>query len=170
MLPLVVRIDADDTRSAEQLKLDGWREEDVLVSYSRENPRRMPSPNVRRARADECESVAALATRTFHPKNKTEWVREAFARDDRVVYVEESTDGSVAGFLIVRYDKNNLVIDLIGSAVRKSGTGRRMVETVEWLSGYRYTRAGTQENNIVARQFYAALGFNMKRYRRTFYK
>ena len=38
MLPLVVRISDDDERSAEQLKLDGWREIEVLETWQHEAP------------------------------------------------------------------------------------------------------------------------------------
>ena len=184
-LPFCVRIDADDTRSAEQLKLDGWREgDDTLETYMRPHDlnghlTRDPPPGAC-AKPEEVDVCIAIANDAFSPKDKTAWVREAFERNDRHVFVKRE-GGEVVGFIITRVDPGIMVVDLIASKYPRRGIGGYLIDAALWQTPYWRTksgttmphtqvRAGTSSANSVARQFYTGLGFAPLHTRRTFFK
>lgn len=169
-MTLTVRIDADDIRSADMLLQDGWREGDELVIYRRTSgPRLHGHPAIRGAIIEDVESVVALANMAFSPKDKTHWIQDAFDRNDRRIYVAEQ-HGRIAGFLITRKEPETLVIDLIGTGPRLGGYGKSLIEHAEFSEPEPFTQAGTQIHNADAREFYAALEFQVVKIRRTFHK
>lgn len=182
-LPLCVRIDADDSRSAQQLLADGWREIDVLETYVRavdDFSVREDAPSVSRATSDDADDCVTIANAAFAPKDKTEWVREAFGRKDRLVFVCRR-NGEIVGFVIIRQEPATIVIDLIASKYPRRGIGEELIAGAEWKTPYwrasavrtiphSQTRAGTNSTNEAARQFYRKLGFITDNRKRTFHK
>lgn len=167
MLPLTVRIDADDTRSAEMLKQDGWREGDELTTYWKDKGAGGLPWFIRYARRNDENEVVKIANRAFSPKDKTAWVRDAFNRLDRTVLVWEE-DKALLGFIILRDKPQTIVIDLIGVYRPRKHIGSGLVRAAEHYSRAKFIQAGTA--NPDAQHFYAALGFTVKHRRRTFHK
>jgi ribosomal protein S18 acetylase RimI-like enzyme len=181
MLPLCARIDADDTRSADALKADGWREIEVLQTWRsgvrawRVNKR----PYARRATHDDFNWIATLAADSFEhdrlhadrsvsredaDRAKGRWAGEAMADPDREVWVPvDSPDG----FLILRGN----VIDLVcvRTAGRRKGVAKRLIRSA--IAGKRIAlQAGTQSTNIAAQRLYESLGMEIVRRQVTVHK
>jgi len=194
-LPLVVRIDAEDTRSAEQLKLDGWREIEVLEAWTGVVWADNEIPRLgRRATVDDIQPCVDLAKRAFiHDRlhrdmelpagvadaAKEEWVRKAFQTTEWQVWVADWM-GIIGAFLIIKQwrneDKNfGALIDLIAVAPEFAGQriGTRLIRTaLNYVNeGYMFLRAGTQSCNREAQRLYSSLGLQpAPRRLRTFHK
>jgi ribosomal protein S18 acetylase RimI-like enzyme len=192
-LPLCARTEADDTRSADALRADGWREVEVLETWCRPlgqgNHWQWFVHGVRRAEPQDllvCQAIAShsFATSRLHSdpqvpldvaeQFKLDWVKRAFDETPEDVFVHvEATHNKVDGFLICKPEMNAIRIDLIATddSRRQKGTATRLVGwAIDAYPGRPCVVAGTQERNGPARMFYQKRGFRVIRRQRTFHK
>lgn len=180
-MPLVVRIDADDKRSADNLMLDGWREIEVLETY-RGKPDAKTHSLVRRAISGELSDCIKIARTQFHhdrlhadpmvrkavaDEAKEDWVAKCFADPTTTVFVHGHP---VDGFLAVKWIGDGLMIDLIATSAQRKRVGTKLVCHAMAELKPPYLRAGTQLANQEGRLFYAALGMTCIKRQRTFHK
>ncbi len=188
-LPLCVRIDADDKRSAEALRAADWREVEVLETWCRPiGDWKSIVTGVRVADPTDmlaCQKIAAGAFRSSRlhtdPKvsvdtaeeYKRDWVCRAFEQTPQDVFVHVNGKDKVDGFLICKPETNAVRIDLIATAddARQKGVARNLIGwSHDCYPGRGVIVAGTQERNTAARQFYQKLGFRVIKRQRTFHK
>jgi ribosomal protein S18 acetylase RimI-like enzyme len=192
-LPLCIRIEADDTRSAEALRQDGWREVEVLETWCRPlgqgNHWAWFVHGVRVAEPQDllaCQAIAAhsFVTSRLHsdPKVpldvaeqfKLDWIKRSFEQTPQDVFVHlNPTTNKVDGFLICKPEINAIRIDLIGTddSRRQGGVATRLVGwAIDTYPGRACIVAGTQERNGPARLFYQKRGFRVIKRQRTFHK
>lgn len=188
-LPLVVRIEASDARSADALLQDGWRPVEVLETWSRPigEWKRIVSA-VRTATPLDllpCQHIAAGAFRydRMHrdplvpaddaDEFKRQWICRAFESSIENVFVHLDPRDHVNGFLICKVDSRVVMVDLIAVAAnsRRQGVAGRLVGWAhDYYPGRTEMFAGTQEDNDDARMTYQKLGFHIILRRRTFHK
>ncbi|RJR37229.1 MAG: GNAT family N-acetyltransferase [Desulfobacteraceae bacterium] len=188
-LPLCVRIDADDKRSADALKADGWREIETLEVWGAElNPSGQISHYARQAvKGDNlrCQQIAqkACVFDRLHRDEKVDpcdadefkrtEVNEAFTNrlNDVIVY---QNGGQVQGFIIVRLEYLTIHVDLIAvdPSHAKKGIGKDLLFTAICVNGarQRWVRAGTQGHNVPARALYKSCGLSILSRYRTWHK
>jgi ribosomal protein S18 acetylase RimI-like enzyme len=187
-LPLCVRIDADDHRSAEALKQDGWREIEILEVWGNDMSRcsGIVSPMIRSAKPTDnlpCQLIAqkACVFDRLHrdPKVKLtdadafkrEQVNAAFRGPLDDVLVFES--GPVSGFVILEMEYIAFSIGLIcvDPAHHGKGIGKALIQTAMSLRPHHSKiRAGTQSHNIPARSLYRSCELAVLERLRTFHK
>jgi hypothetical protein len=135
MQPLIVRIDADDIRSAEMLKKDGWREGDELTTYWRKSPwfgkpvHALPHDGVRLGFEEDYPAVFKIAKKAFG-RDKEQWIRDTMRLElDKpwkkpcALFVHEDYKGRINGFVITKIEADATVIDLIGVSVPRKRIG-----------------------------------------------
>lgn len=168
-LPLCVRVDFEDTRSAQALHNDGWRQVEILETW-RGPLDPIPQSHVWPMTADAAASLAPIACHWFEhsrlgPKEKEEWIRNA---DPDTSFMCD------AGFVILRLGLDGTVIvDLIGvdPGCRGRGLASIMLREATWRwHNRKWLQAGTQETNIPAKKLYESLGMKIIRNQRTFEK
>jgi ribosomal protein S18 acetylase RimI-like enzyme len=192
-LPLCARTEADDSRSADALRADGWREVEVLETWCRPlgqgNHWQWFVHGVRRAEPQDllvCQAIAShsFATSRLHSdphvpldvaeQFKLDWVKRAFDETPEDVFVHvEATHNKVDGFLVCKPEMNAIRIDLIATddSRRQKGTATRLVGwAIDAYPGRPCIVAGTQERNGPARMFYQKRGFRVIRRQRTWHK
>ena len=180
-MTLTVRINAEDSRSCSELLKDGWHEGDVLVTYVLDVgiETGADSSRVFLAKPEDREQCVFIANKSF-PKDKTEWVRRAFSRTDRMVLIGK-IHGELAGFVIVRQQPKTVIVDLIATKIQRQGLGAELIWAAWWrcpkwdaganlLLANTMIKAGTSASNQIARSFYKKLGFRTLGKKRTFHK
>lgn len=187
-LPLCVRIDASDTRSADNLKADGWREIEILETYLWKKVRLFggDSHDVSSAKPDDVDVCAKIAVKAFKhdrlhkdsfiPKEvadeaKDNWVRVAFTDRKKKIFVARSVTGEVIGFIIVGKTKGEAYVDLLAADPDYSGVGvgGRLLRHA-MIAMDSDMRAGTQADNKEASVLYKRNGFEIVKRQRTFHK
>lgn len=189
-LPEVCRIPYDDRARRDELLALGWREIEVLETWSGQAP--LVGGNLRSelATKHDLEALQTLAVDSFKydrlhadPKvrkidadaAKAKWVADAMADPERIVTVMR-LNGGIAGFLIYRADRIHhrrcLIIDLLAvdEKYRQKGIARQLVAQAASAGGFRRIKAGTQSTNEPARAFYKGLRMKVSRKQRTFHK
>jgi len=182
MIPICVRIDADDKRSFDALKLDGWREIEVLETY-RGKPDAKHHDLIRRALDRDLLACIAIAEKAFtHDRlhadpniplavateAKAEWVRKCFA--DRSCAVFVYADPAIRGFIALKWIDDGALIDLIATNKPRQHICSRLVKHAMADLKPSYLRAGTQQKNQEGRLFYSALGMTCIKRQRTLHK
>lgn len=186
-LPLVVRIDADDTRSAESLKKLGGRDIEILITYEWAKTRFYAEAHygISAAKPEDVDACAKIAVKTFKfsrfhadpmiPKEvadgvKDSWVRRAFTERKKKIFVSCSATGQVTGFIIVYRDGGCGVVDLLGVHPdhKRRGIGTRLLRHAMLVMDMPF-RAGTQAGNKAAKDFYKRNGFTVAKKERTFH-
>lgn len=179
MLPLVVRIDADDKRSADQLRRDGWREIEILQTY-RSDIRPESPTYIRRATIRDLAVCIDIAMRVrwksrLHvddevreedaDKFKLDWINHAFHDHYSKIFVTPEK-GEPEALIILKGNR----IDLLGVCHQKEGRGHglRLVRHAQHLCGELY--AGTQATNHGAMRLYQRAGMKLVKRERTFHK
>lgn len=158
-LPLCVRIDVDDSRSAENLKADGWRDIEILETWAGTIWKRQITdisldsvyPLGRRAVPEDMPACIDIARRAFiydrlhadpqvprelADQAKEDWVRRIFATDYMDTWIAE-WDGKTAAFASLRHwrgdDRRDFgaVVDLIAVDPDCKGRaiGQRLLRT-----------------------------------------
>ncbi len=135
--------------------------------------------DLRFAVTDDAEKVAELARKSFvysrfHLDDKfshdlantikSEWVNNYFIGERGNKMVVALSDDAIAGFLLLLYQDDSLVIDLIATSndFRRKGIARDMIVYAEaQCHGFDQIRVGTQLANIPSMQFYADAGFKL---------
>lgn len=138
---------------------------------------------VRPARIEDAEPLAELSGQLGYPAS-AEDVRERLERivgeDDHVLYVAESPQGEVIGWIHIylcplvemplQAEIGGLVVD---ERHRGQGVGQRLLEQAErWAAG-RGCSAVTVRSNVVrkrAHRFYIRLGYRLMKTQRVFTK
>lgn len=189
-LPEVTRIPFDDQVRRDEFLALGWREIEVLETWS--GPAPIPSGKIRAQLAVKADllELQTLAVDSFKfdrlhadPKvrkidadaAKAKWIDDAMADPERIVTVMRLSDG-IAGFLIYRHDRVThrrcLIVDLVAvsNRHRRLGLGRQLIAQAASAGGFRRIKAGTQSTNEPARAFYKGLKMKISRKQRTYHK
>ena len=188
-LPHCVRIDADDARSAQELRADGWREIEILETWLRNTDvSAHPAPQVESAKPSDMMACQAIAAQAFKcdrlhsdpyvdPNEacqvKIDWVANAFKTAPGNIMVARDIDSQVEGFVIMKPEGVNTLIDLIAVHPdrQRHGVARRLIAAVMNCA---YNKAaivaGTQEANTAGRNTYRNCGFRIIKRQRTFHK
>ena len=93
-----------------------------------------------------------------------EWVSNFYAgkRGDALLVAE--IDNKIVGFLLILFNQENMVIDLVGAdeRYRRRGIARSLLMYMEMhFSGFQRIIVGTQVANIVSLKFYESVGFQV---------
>lgn len=91
------------------------------------------------------------------------WTKCAFEQE-RKCFVISEREGNVAGYILFSFNEDAAVIELIAVDEKYQGqkVGKSLIHTMESFlidQGIRKIKVGTQVNNILALQFYKAMGF-----------
>lgn len=187
-LPLCVRIEADDTRSADALKADGWREIEVLETWRGNTI--WPPPTVQGVEPKESDhgAICAVIRRSFvhdrlhtdplvSPEEadeaKEQWARDALTNPEKKVRIIRSSTGNVVAVLIYKTANHTAIIDLIAVEDRCRGFGFGKALIIHTFSGNQflsYLQAGTQSTNMPAQSLYARLCMTVVRRQTTWHK
>lgn len=180
VLPLCVRTEASDARSAAALTAEGWRPIETLETWQ-SRARNWPfrkRPFALRAIGSDLTWIAELAAESFtHDRlhadglvakvdadaSKAEWVRAAFETHGTEIWVPDAR----FAFLIMRGE----VIDLIcvRASARRKGIAGRLIKCA--VSGRRMAlTAGTQSTNKPAQALYSSLGMAVVRQQTSWHK
>lgn len=160
-LPLCVRIDAKDQRSAEALKKDGWREIEILLTWQGRVIQNIDS----RVKLGEPLHFPTTHSRLY----KDEKIPRKLADKWRKLWIETAaiegeclTIGEEA-FVIHRHGR----IDFIGvhPTARRKGLAKALIHHIGGL-----ITAGTQAKNFEACAFYEDRGLKIVKAERTFHK
>lgn len=179
-LPLCVRIDAADERSAINLKNDGWREIEVLETY-RGTVAGQINYGITLAVPTDISWMQDLACEKFKldrlhtdpivpeldaRQEKRAWVERAQYDADSIIwkYAEEQ------GFLIARWDGDDFVIDLLCVANPRRGIATALIRHGMFCCVATHVRAGTQSMNEPGKALYKSLGMEIMKRQRTFHK
>ena len=191
-MPQCIRIAFNDRARADELIALGWREIEVLETWTGGVPRDViETERTEIARRDDMEAIQKLAARSFKHDRlhadplvpaaeadaaKEKWVADAFQGTDRQITVAR-VNGEVGGFLIYKSWRRGssarwLYIDLLAvdPRYRKHGLATQLVIQAARAGGFRKIMAGTQEANEPARAFYKSLGMKVSTRQRTFHK
>ena len=176
-LPLCVRIEADDHRSAEALLADGWRQIETLQTWrSTVATTGLRHPDMIRPTKAEHRQLIIAAGRWFSqdrlhadPKvdkevadeAKRQWMKDALADIYREIWILGTMP--VEGFVIVR-PGTPVIIDLIAvdPLLRGRGIARRLLQHVVGTYG-KGIQAGTQATNAAACRLYKSMGMTRVR-------
>lgn len=95
---------------------------------------------------------------------KMEWISNFYAgkRGDALLVAE--IDNKIVGFLLILFNQENMVIDLVGAdeRYRRRGIARSLLMYMEMhFSGFQRIIVGTQVANIVSLKFYESVGFQV---------
>lgn len=181
VLPLCVRTEASDARSAAALTAEGWRPIEMLETW-RSPIRKWPHylKPARLATPADANWIAELAAESFtHDRlhadelvskaeadaSKAHWIPAAFSDPGREIHIPR--DGRFA-FLILR---GGDTIDLI--AVRASARRRGIASILirQAVAGRRLAlTAGTQSTNKPAQALYSSLGMAVVRQQTSWHK
>ena len=190
-LPECIRIAFDDQVRRDELLALGWREIEILETWTGNAPD-APYSKIRAELAIKAdrENLQNLAVDSFkfdrlhadpHVRKidadaaKAKWVDDALNDPSRVVTVIRRADG-IAGFLIHRADRQRkvraMVIDLLAvdERHRRKGIALQLVAQAAKAGGFRKIKAGTQSTNEPARAFYKGMRMKVSRRQRTFHK
>lgn len=137
-------------------------------------------PNLRHARIDDADAIAALATQLGYPTTPEQAaarLSQLLQRADHCVLVAE-VDGRVAGWAHVERrliletgEKAELTGLVVDERDRRSGIGRRLVAAVERWARDRGLDAMTVRSNVArgaAHQFYPGLGYSAVKTQRVY--
>ncbi len=132
-------------------------------------PVRKPVLNIRRARIEDAERVAALSGQLGYPVSMREMKRrllELFGRELSACFVAEAKEGGVIGWICVsvnsllevgrRAEVNGLVVD---ENVRSRGAGWKLLEAAEKWARSRQCKMMSVRSNVLrerAHGFYLA--------------
>ena len=182
-LPLCVRIDHDDARSAAALQATGWRWIEVLLTYECPS-RHWLSPAAEKPVASEHEAIVNMVERSFThdrlhadpevskedaDRAKRHWARDAL--EQRECFVKR-IDGRPVAFcsLIVNGAKHRVDLICVDEHYRGRGIAKRLLTDV--MSRYSPCGlvAGTQAKNEAARLLYEGLGMGVVRRQSTWHK
>lgn len=91
------------------------------------------------------------------------WTNCAFDKENKYFVISER-DGNVAGYILFSIDEDCSVIELIAVEERYKGqkVGKSLILKMESFimdQGIMKIKVGTQVNNVIAAQFYDAMGF-----------
>lgn len=182
-LPLCVRIDAADNRSAAALSRDGWRWIENLLTYHAE-PRHWTAPEAEHVHIAYRDAIVDLVGRSFthdrlhaDPKvargtadaEKRRWAYDSLEKHQCFVKV---IDGQLAGFVSLILGTGSPRVDLI--CVDSDFQGRGIAKALLQGALAHYSpcglTAGTQESNTAARRLYEGLGMWIGKKQCTFHK
>lgn len=124
------------------------------------------------------EEIINIASKTFNhsrffndpmlPQERAKniylhWTKSAFNLNDKY-FVTVKRDRRVAGYILFSFNEDTSVIELIAVDKRYQGqkVGKSLIYAMESFvldKGIKKIRVGTQINNILAVQFYSAMGF-----------
>jgi len=183
MIPTPARIDAEDIRTLEALKADGWREIEILETY-RGKPAGKICWYARRAVPKDVEACVRIATKAFKydrlhmdPKVsdkdamqvKENWVRGCFSDPGCMIFVYNQPP--VIGFLTCKWlSDDGLVVDLIATTAPRRGVCTGLIKHAMHELRPAYLKAGTQRANEDGRNFYNSLGMIRIKCQRTLHK
>lgn len=193
LLPLCVRIDADDARSANALWLNGWRQIEILEIYRRRIDAKLPINNSPAEDLDvyRCAAIweAAAGHNRLHNDSKVprktadaarrKSVIDAFERarkhPDKTVILAARRNDMVAGFIAIDISPPEARIDMLAvqDVHQRAGMATGLIAdamSAAAKGGAEFILAGTQRENIQARKFYMANGFQLWRTQKTFHK
>jgi len=172
-----MKIPVSQVSSRVDLEKIGFRVIEGSMTFRRtSSPRTERIVGVRKARPEDEELIASIASRTFQhdrfhqdplipdeiaDRLKSEWVRNFFRghRGDVMLVCERNE--TVAGFLLaVSSESNEVVIDLIGTSpeFQNQGVGSALLTGLRDLTG-KSIRAGTQFSNLQSVRMYVRHGF-----------
>jgi ribosomal protein S18 acetylase RimI-like enzyme len=184
-LPLCVRLPVDDSRSAEALLADRWRQVETLETWrSTAATRGMRHHGISRATAADHRQLVIAAGRWFaqdrlhvDPKvandaadeAKRQWMKEALADKGRQVWLCGTMP--IEGFIIIR-PRQPIVIDLIAvdPLFRGKGVAKRLIQHVISTFGTAALQAGTQATNTAAQKLYHSMGMTRVSTQTTWHK
>ncbi len=91
------------------------------------------------------------------------WTECAFGQENKYFVISER-EGNLAGYILFTFNEDGSIIELIAVDEKYQGqrVGKSLIHTMESFvidQGIKKIKVGTQVNNIVAAQFYNAMGF-----------
>jgi ribosomal protein S18 acetylase RimI-like enzyme len=94
---------------------------------------------------------------------KRNWVKNYFAGNRGDSMIVSIQDGALVGFLLLIFQSNDLIIDLVcvKSNQRRSGIASKMINFVKDKFKYTTLKVGTQVCNIPSLRTYEKLGFKI---------
>jgi ribosomal protein S18 acetylase RimI-like enzyme len=171
-LPLCVRLPVDDSRSAEALLADRWRQVETLETWrSTAATQGQRHHGISRAAPNDHRQLVIAAGRWFShdrlhadPKvvkevadqAKRDWMADALGDKDRQVWVLGTMP--IEGFVIVR-PGTPTIVDLIAvdPLLRGRGIAKKLLEYIVVTFG-KGLQAGTQATNEPAQALYRSMG------------
>jgi ribosomal protein S18 acetylase RimI-like enzyme len=130
------------------------------------------SPTIRRATADDAESIAALFTDEGYPAGPSDIVERLgrFASDHSQVLVAEQ-DGAVLGFVALhalpRFEHDDRIVRILALVVdagaRERGLGRALIAEAERVGrelGAAFTEITAGHHRPEARHLYESIGYD----------
>jgi ribosomal protein S18 acetylase RimI-like enzyme len=181
-LPKCTRIDFDDDFEASRLTADGWREIEILETWSGPVPKGIGlaayTPTLADIPALQAVALAAFTEDRLHKDPlvargeadaaKSKWVADAVMDYKRAVFV---SGHPAAGFISV-FPGKTMVIDLLAVHPdhQGEGLGKDLVITACQYADAEFVEAGTQSTNEPARKLYKSLGMGIVKRQRTFHK
>lgn len=193
-LPQCTRIRFGNETGREELLAMGWREIEILETWTGPARRHFPERyEVEPAQEFDVERLQKIARASFThdrlhadpmvPKAeadaaKEKWVHDAYFDPAKSILVARDAMGLAAGFMIYRIDVSGkraaraLIIDLLAvdQNHRRQGIAQQLIGTVCRERGCRRVVAGTQKTNLSARAFYREQGMKVSIKQRTFHR
>jgi ribosomal-protein-alanine N-acetyltransferase len=129
------------------------------------------------ARAADARTIAEMSRTLIETGLRWTWTPQRVLREIRDrnanVLVARVRDG-VAGFAIMRYGETHAHLNLLAveTRFRRQGIGRRMMQWLEQtalVAGIADIGLEVRARNVVARRFYAALGYGETRHLPNYY-
>lgn len=170
-------MDADDLESVNRLTQDGWREIEILETWTGKAPHEKGLSKMAREEDIDKLMLTAVNTGGHSRLYRDARVSKRTADMDRMNRIEKSVrdkdtfvfiDG--ASFLSMKIKEGKAVIDQIAVSEQGKGIASGLIKRACGAFNVDTLQAGTQETNEPAKALYRSLGLKVTRRQRTFHR
>ena len=184
-----IKIDTKEKKKIQIIKKKNFKLINCNITFEKKIiQNKLHNKNIRLAKIKDKKKIQNIAFNNFNQSRfsldkklkkkskliKSEWVNNYFKRKrgDALFLIEHNK--VIAGFVLLIYNKQNLIIDLIAidSKYQRKGLGIQLINFIQshYFKRFKKIIVGTQSNNKVSLKFYKRNNFKILKTEMVFHK